>query len=337
MATELRDVALSETRLLDLYRLMRLTRRLDRELMAMHRAGLFGTYTPAEGQEAAQVGSAFALDDGDLAFPSFRDLGVALARGADPVDYLVYYRGLWNGGRHDPLASGVAPIASAVGSHLPHAVGWAMGARLDGRAACAACYFGDGATSEGDAHEAMNLAGVFRAPVIFVCQNNGWAISVPVARQAGGPIWRRAEGCGIAGCRVDGNDVLAVYEATRLAAERARAGEGATLIEAMTYRVGPHSTSDDPGRYRAPGEAEAWRDRDPIAAYRARLEREGVAGAAFFEAVEHEVGERVAAIRQGIVTAPPPPPEEMFAFVYAELPAALEAQCREAAALARRD
>ena len=311
------------------YRLMVRARRLDEEAVRLQRQGEIVAFPPMAGQEAAQVASILALRETDQVFPSYREHGAAVARGVDMVDYLLAYRGAWNGGVYDFRRHRFAPIASAVGSHLLHAVGWAMGASLDGRDDVAIVYFGEGATSEGDASEAFNFAGVYRAPVLFLCQNNGWAISVPAARQTAGEVWRRAEGFGLAGVRVDGNDAAAVYSATREAAERARRGDGATLIEAMTYRLSPHSTADDDTRYRPAAEVAAWHERDPIARLRARLEAAGTGEGFFAEADAGAAGE-VAAIRSRLAGTPNPPADEMFDFVFSAPPPEIAAQRLEA-------
>jgi 2-oxoisovalerate dehydrogenase E1 component alpha subunit len=328
-------LGLEAARLRELYRLMRRVRALDVEAMNLQRQGELTAYAPLAGQEAAQVGSAYALEPGDFAFPSYRELGVAVTRGADVAAYLLAYRGIWHGGMHDPLAARMAPNASPVGSHLLHAVGWAMGRRLDRAADCAIVYFGDGATSEGDALEAFNFAGVFRAPVVFLCQNNQWAISVPLEKQTAAPIWRKAEAFGFPGVRVDGNDVLAVYQATREALARARADGTPTLVEALTYRVGPHSTADDPSRYRHQDEVERWRRRDPIDRYRKFLEAEKVAGEDFFAEVETEVREELAGVRAAVTAAEARPLEEIFEFMFAELTPDLARQLETARQLQR--
>ena len=191
------------------------------------------------------------------------------------MEYLAFYRATWHGGMWDPIRHRFAMVSVPVASQLPHAVGYAMGARLDGRPECALVYFGDGATSQGDFHEACNFAGVFRAPVVFLCQNNQWAISVPLAKQTAAPIHRKAEAYGFPGVRVDGNDVLAVHRAVGEAAERAREGGGPTLIEAVTYRMAAHSTADDASRYQPPDEIASWHDADPIERLRAWLEGRG--------------------------------------------------------------
>jgi pyruvate dehydrogenase E1 component alpha subunit len=278
------DVGLSAEDLGELLRLMTFARRLDRECMALQRQGELTVYPPFEGQEAAQVGSAFALAPGDMAFPSFRELAAAIVRGVDVVEYLQYHRGTWHGGPYDPRANGFAPICVPVATQIVHAVGWALGAKLDGSGACSLVYFGDGSASEGDFHEGANLAAVLRVPLVLLCQNNGWAISVPADEQYVAPIAARAVGYGFPGVRVDGNDVLAVYGATRDALDRARRGEGPTLIEAMTYRIGPHTTADDATKYRSDEEVERWRALDPIARYRRYLVREGIADDAFIGA-----------------------------------------------------
>jgi len=229
---------------------MVVARRLDRECIALQRQGELTVYPGHEGQEAAQVGSAWALDPDDFVWPTFRELPVALLRGVDAVQYLQYHRGTWHGGPYDPRATRFGPICIPIATQIAHAAGYALGKQLDDSDDVTIAYFGDGATSEGDFHEGANLAGVRRLPLVLFCQNNGWAISVPAASQTAGEIWRRAEGYGFPGVRVDGNDVLAVYAATREAVDRARAGDGPTLIEALTYRIGAHSTADDARRYR---------------------------------------------------------------------------------------
>ncbi len=324
------DVGLKDEDLRELLRLMILARRLDRECMALQRQGELTVYPPFEGQEAAQVGSASALGPDDFVFPSFRELAAALVRGVDPVEYLQYHRGTWHGGPYDPIATRFGPICVPVATQIVHAVGWAMGAKLDGRPVCALAYFGDGSTSEGDFHEGANLAAVFRAPVVLFCQNNGWAISVPLEEQTAGPIWKRAAGYGFPGVRVDGNDVLAVYRVTREAADRARTGGGPTLIEAMTYRMGPHTTADDATRYRSDEEVERWRRRDPIERYRRYLLASGLADEGFVAACQAEAEERVAGIRAGIIAVGEPPAEDLFTWAYSEPPASLARQRREA-------
>ena len=310
---------LTDEQLIQLYRLLRRVRALDQDAINLQRQGELTAYAPLAGQEACQVGSAFALQPGDFAFPSYRELGVAVTRGVDVAAYLLAYRGIWHGGMHDPLAQNVAPFASPVGSHLLHAVGWAIGRRKDGASDCSIVYFGEGATSEGDALEAFNFAGVFRAPVVFFCQNNQWAISVPLEKQTAAPVWRKADAFGFPGIRVDGNDVLAVYQATREALARARTDGTPTLIEALTYRVGPHSTADDPTRYRHNDEVERWRRRDPIERYRRFLGAESVAGESLFDEVEEDVRRELTNVRSAIASARPPTVDDLFRFTFAEM------------------
>jgi pyruvate dehydrogenase E1 component alpha subunit len=323
------DVGLADDDLRELLRLMIRSRRLDRECWALQRQGELTVYPPFEGQEAAQVGSAFALGREDFVFPSFRELAAAIVRGVDVVEYLQYHRGTWHGGPYDPIASRFAPICVPVATQIVHAVGWAMGAKLDGHAACSLAYFGDGSASEGDFHEAANMAAVFRAPVVLFCQNNGWAISVPSSEQYAAPIAARAAGYGFPGVRVDGNDVLAVFAVTKQAVERARAGDGPTLIEAMTYRVGSHSTADDASRYRNDAEVEAWRERDPIDRYRTYLLGSGVIDDAFVRACDEEAEAWVAEIRAAVTALGEPPASEMFVHAYADPPGTLRSQREE--------
>jgi pyruvate dehydrogenase E1 component alpha subunit len=232
---------------------------------------------------------------------------------------------------------GFAQVSVPVGSQTLHAVGYAMGAKMDGRSTVAMAYFGDGATSEGDVHEAWNFAAVFRAPVIFLCQNNQWAISVPLSAQTAAPIWRKAAGYGFPGVQVDGNDVLAVYAATSAAAERARREGTPTLIEAVTYRMGPHSTADDATRYRRAEEVEAWRALDPLDRYREWLRASGAANEGFLAGVDEDADAFAARLRAGVVAAGPRPVAEIFEWVFAERPPHLERQRAEALRLAGED
>lgn len=327
------ELDLKDEDLRALYRLMMITRMVDLESTALQRQGELAVYPPCLGQEAAQVGSAYALAEEDFVFPSYRELGVAVTRGVDLVDYMHFHRGTWHGGIPDPLGKRFGMISVPVSSQILHATGWAMGARLDDLAACAIVYFGDGATSQGDFHEGCNFAGVFGAPVIFFCQNNQWAISVPVRRQTAAEIWRKAEGYGFPGVRVDGNDVLAVYRVTREAAARARSERRPTLIEAVTYRMGPHSTADDRSRYQPDEEIRAWGARDPVERYRRFLEAEGLVDDAFLDEVERESKERAAEVRAGIAGAPPRPVEDLFKWIYSDLPPHLARQRDEALGL----
>lgn len=329
---------LKDEDLRQLYRFMVITRKVDLESTALQRQGELAVYPPLIGQEAAQIGSGYALGDDDFVFPSYREVGVAVTRGIDLVDYMHFHRGTWHGGIPDPVGKRFGMISVPVGSQPLHATGWAMGAKLDGVAACAIAYFGDGASSQGDVHEAMNFAGAFGAPVIFFCQNNHWAISVPLEKQTAGEIYRRAEGYGFPGARVDGNDVLAVYRATREAAERARTESTPTLIEAITYRMGPHSTADDRTRYQPEEQIEEWGLRDPIERFRRLLDLEEAADEGFYEEVEEEGKRRAAEVRKGIAGAPPRPVEDLFKWIYTgDVPPHLARQRDEALSMLEED
>jgi pyruvate dehydrogenase E1 component alpha subunit len=299
-----------------LYADMTVVRRIDAEAMALQRQGELALWAPLLGQEAAQVGSAHALRADDYVFPSYREHGVAYCRGVDPTAMLRLWRGAGLSG-WDPNEFGIATPAIVVGSQALHATGYALGITLDGAHAAALTYFGDGATSEGDVAEALGFAASYTVPVVFFCQNNGWAISEPVRVQAHGSIAKRGRGYGIPGIQVDGNDVLAVLAATRLALARAYAGQGPTLIEAITYRMGPHTTSDDPTRYRSRAEEEEWRRKDPIARLRALLKAEGYLDDAFETSVTETADEVAAALRAGCLSMPDPEPGALFEHVYA--------------------
>jgi 2-oxoisovalerate dehydrogenase E1 component subunit alpha len=324
------DLGLKDEDLRELLRLMIVTRRADFEATALQRQGELAVYPPLIGQEAAQVGSAFALKREDYIFPSYRELGAAVVRGVDLVQYLHFYRATWHGGTYDPNEMRFGMVAVPVGSQALHAVGYAMGLRMDDKPECSLVYFGDGATSEGDVHEAFNFAAVFHAPVIFFCQNNQWAISVPVSQQTAAPIHRRAETYGFPGVHVDGNDVLAVYQVTKEAAGRARSDQIPTLIEAATYRLGPHSTADDAGRYQPREEVDRWKALDPVERFARFLEARGVADDDFVDACQEEAKRDMALLREGVIGSDPRPVEELFAWVFeGELPPHLERQRKE--------
>jgi pyruvate dehydrogenase E1 component alpha subunit len=299
-----------------LYADMTVVRRLDAEAMALQRQGELGLWAPLLGQEAAQVGSTHALRPDDFVFPSYREHGVAYCRGVEPVDMLRLWRGTALSG-WDPAAFGIATPAIVVGSQALHATGYALGVALDGAHSAALAYFGDGATSEGDVAEAFGFASSYTVPVVFFCQNNGWAISEPVRVQAQASIAERGRGYGIPGIQVDGNDVLAVLAATRLALARAYSGQGPTLVEAVTYRMGPHTTSDDPTRYRSRAEEEEWRRKDPIARLRSLLSAEGHLDDAFEAGVEDAAADAAATLRAGCLAMVDPAPETIFDHVYA--------------------
>jgi 2-oxoisovalerate dehydrogenase E1 component alpha subunit len=308
--------------LLALYRMMLRVRALNDEAINLQRQGVLPAFAPCTGQEAAQVGSAVALEySRDFMFPTYREFGAMLAAGVSPLALLAHHRGYADGGMFDATVAHVAPLASIVGGTVLPAVGWAMGAAMDGDAACAIAYFGDGASSQGDVHEAMNFAAIFKAPVVFFCQNNGWAISVPADRQVGGgSVAARAAGYGLSGVRIDGMDVVAVRRATAEAVARARAGEGATVIEAITYRLGPHATSDDPRRYRTEEEEQQWRLRDPIVTSRQRLLDDHIADEAELAEVERAVRGEVADVRRQLNDLEAPRVEDHIASTYRDVP-----------------
>jgi pyruvate dehydrogenase E1 component alpha subunit len=259
----------------------------------------------------------------DHAFPTYREHGVAWCRGVDPVAMLSMFRGIDQGG-WDPAEHHLHLYTIVIGAQVLHATGYAMGIQRDGavgtgdphRDAAVLAYFGDGATAQGDVSEAFVFASVTNAPVVFFCQNNQFAISEPNERQTRVPLYRRAAGFGFPGVRVDGNDVVAVHAVTTAALDRARRGEGPTLIEAFTYRMGAHTTSDDPTRYRDQAEVEQWRHRDPIARVRRYLEETGLADPAFFEAVDIEGDVLAARLRAGVRAMPDPVPAALFDHVY---------------------
>jgi pyruvate dehydrogenase E1 component alpha subunit len=310
------DMALSDDQLHELLRWMVFARRLDEEAVRMHADGELSVYPPFSGQEAAQVGSAYALEPDDFVFPSFREMAAAMVRGIDPATYLQYHRGARHGGPWDPIAARFAPVCVPLATQIPHAVGYAMGMKLDSRPVATIAYFGDGATSEGDFHEACNWAAVFKAPVVLFCQNNGWAISIPFHEQAAAPIVARAAGYGIPGVRVDGNDVLAVWQVTKEATERARWGKGPTLIEAVTFRMGPHLTNDDPGRYRNAEEVERWRALDPIDRFRTWMGSQGLLDEPALGALEEEADAFALRARAETGAMPPPTLDELFEMTF---------------------
>ncbi|CAM5298522.1 hypothetical protein SVIOM342S_08242 [Streptomyces violaceorubidus] len=260
-ASYVADITPDELR--DLYRDMVLTRRFDAEATALQRQGELGLWASLLGQEAAQIGSGRATREDDYVFPTYREHGVAWCRGVDPTNLLGMFRGVNNGG-WDPNSNNFHLYTIVIGSQALHATGYAMGVAKDGADSGVIAYFGDGASSQGDVSEAFNFAAVYNAPVIFFCQNNQWAISESNEKQTRVPLYQRAQGFGFPGVRVDGNDVLACLAVTRWALERARRGEGPALIEAYTYRMGAHTTSDDPSRYRHDDERAAWEAKDPI-------------------------------------------------------------------------
>ncbi|GAB2933431.1 pyruvate dehydrogenase (acetyl-transferring) E1 component subunit alpha [Streptomyces mayteni] len=300
-----------------LYRDMVLTRRFDAEATALQRQGELGLWPSLLGQEAAQIGSGRALRHDDYVFPTYREHGVAWCRGVDPTLLLGMFRGVNHGG-WDPTGNNFHLYTIVIGSQALHATGYAMGARMDGSDIAVLAYFGDGASSQGDVAEAFTFAAVYQAPVVFFCQNNQWAISEPIERQTRVPLYQRAAGYGFPGVRVDGNDVLAVLAVTRAAAEHARTGQGPILVEAFTYRMGAHTTSDDPTRYRRKEDLEAWEAKDPILRLRRLMERESAADDAFFADLDAESDALAKRVREAIRTMPDPEAMAVFENVYAD-------------------
>jgi 2-oxoisovalerate dehydrogenase E1 component alpha subunit len=310
----------------NLYRYMVLARRVDKQAINLQRQGQLGVYASLLGQEAAQVGGAYALAEQDWVFPSYREMGAALVRGVDPGKILHLFRGTWLSD-HDPLETQFGLLSIPIGTQALHAAGYAMGAKFDGKDIVVMSYFGDGATSEGDPHEAMNFAAVYDAPCIFFVQNNQYAISVPLSQQTRAPsIAHKAVGYGMPGFRCDGNDVLATYAVARMAVDRARRGEGPSLIEAMTYRMEAHTTADDPTRYRTPEELEEWKRRDPIARFETFLEKEGLLDDDFRAEIDEEAKGYAARMREEIYDAPHGDPMELFEHVYVDPPPSYEEQ-----------
>jgi 2-oxoisovalerate dehydrogenase E1 component alpha subunit len=314
-----------------LYRDLVIVRRIDTEAIALQRQGELGIWASLLGQEAAQVGSGRALSPRDMAFPTYREHGVAWCRGVDPTKLLALFRGVSHGG-WDPADHNFHLYTIVIGAQTLHATGYAMGIQRDGlvgeNGEAAIVYFGDGATSQGDVNEAFIWASVFNAPVVFFCQNNQWAISEPLERQSRIPLYQRASGFGFPGVQVDGNDVFACLAVTRKAMQAARDGQGPTLIEAYTYRMGAHTTTDDPTRYRLASELEAWKLKDPVERVKAYLVRTGSADAAFFDEIDGEAAQVGARVRRACLEMPDPAPLSMFENVYGE-PTALLREERE--------
>lgn len=319
---------LDSAQLRELYSQMVRARALDAQCVALQRQGFFPAIAPFIGHEAVQIGSVRALDRSrDFVFPTYRELAAACAWGVDPVEYLNQARGFTHGGGYDHAQLRFGPISSVVAGPVLHAVGWALGQQFDATGAVALVFFGDGASSQGDVHEALNFAALFAAPVIFLCVNNQWAISVAADEQiAGGSVAARASGYGIPGSLVDGNDVLAVWSAVRSAADAARAGGGPALIEARTYRYGPHSTSDDPSRYRVDLDESEWQASDPVRRFRDLLEREQVMDESALAVAEAEAQAWVGRIATDVRALPKPPLDEVFRFAYRNPTATVLAQ-----------
>jgi 2-oxoisovalerate dehydrogenase E1 component alpha subunit len=317
--------ALGDDQLRSMHHDMVLTRRFDREAAALARQGQLALWVPSHGQEGAQVGVAHASRPHDHLFPSYREHAVALAKGVDPVDILRLLRGHTHGGWNPADRGNFHVYTLVIGSQTLHATGYAMGLTLDGKTAtgdpevdqAVITFFGDGATSQGDVSEALVFAASFQTPELFFLQNNQWAISVPVATQSRTPLVNRAIGFGVPGTRIDGNDVLASYAVSRRDLDAARSGGGPRFIEAMTYRIGAHTSSDDPTKYRTDDELQSWIARDPIERFEAFLRSRGE-GDAFFAGLDAEGDDLGADIRRRTLELEKPEPRSMFDNVYSE-------------------
>lgn len=311
--------AASDEQILEMYQWMLKARLVDEKLLRMQRQGRIGTYGPYSGQEAAQVGSVFALEKEDWIVPSYREHAGNLVHGMPLEQLIMYTKGHLHGGRI-PEGVNIVPIQIIIAAQALHAVGIAYSQKYKGENNISVSYFGDGATSQGDFHEALNFASVFKLPTIFFCQNNQFAISVPLERQmASRTIAQKAVAYGMPGVQVDGNDVLAVYEVMKEAVERARNGEGPTLIEAVTYRLGPHTTSDDPTKYREKEEVEPWKEvRDPLRRVRLYLENNNLWNAEKEEAFSQSFQDELNAIIDEIESREFPKVDEAFEYVYGD-------------------
>src|SRR5438552_4699657 len=322
---------LSPDELRALYRAMILGRRLDERMVRLQRQGRIGTFAPIKGQEASQLGSVSTLRPTDWMVPSFRETAAMIWRGWPIEKLLLFFAGYLEGGQPAPDQRDL-PICIPVSTQLPHAVGLAYAAQYRQDDVVVMAYFGDGATSEGDFHEALNFAGVWHVPVVFVCQNNQWAISVPLKKQTHSrTIAQKALAYGFPGIQVDGNDVLAVYAATREAVDRARAGDGPTLLECVTYRLAMHTTADDPTKYRSEEEVREWERKDPLTRFGAYLQKRNL----LEEGLPEEVDAEIAAAVKRFEAMKPADPLAMFDHAYAEKPPELLAQREEVASRLR--
>ena len=319
--------SLPEPKIKELYHLMVLVRTMDEKLFKLQRSGKIGTYAQVRGEEASEVASAFALEPNDWFVPSFRETGVYVTRGVDRSKIVQAWRG---DARAFKGKSRNLPVAIPVGSQTLHAAGIAWASKLRKESDATIVYFGDGATSEGDFHEALNFAGVFNVPCVFFCQNNQWAISTPEkAQTAAGTIAQKAIAHGIFGVQVDGNDALAVYKVTKEALDRARNGEGPTLIESITYRLGDHTTSDDASKYRTIEELNLWAARDPIERLKKYFQKIGTWSDDYGKWVVSECEKEVEDAVTKAFAIEKPGPEELFDDVYAVMPKDLKEQKEE--------
>jgi pyruvate dehydrogenase E1 component alpha subunit len=308
---------LSDIDIRRIYELLIVTRTFDQRALQLQREGRLGTYAPILGQEACQIGSAFALEKSDWIFPSYRESGIYITIGY-PIHMLFQY---WAGderGLKTPDTLNILPISIPVGTQVLHAVGAAMAAKYKKDRAAAVTYFGDGGTSKGDFHEGLNMAGVLKLPVIFICQNNQWAISMPREKQtASKTLAQKAFSYGFEGLQVDGNDIFAVYKATEYALRKAKQGEGPTLIECITYRIFDHTTADDSSRYRSKQEVDAWKARDPIRRLRLFMEKKGLMTEQYQKEIEEKAKSTIDEAIKTMESLEPPQPGDMFSYIYA--------------------
>jgi len=320
------EAPLNDQETLQLYQRMVFIRLADQKALMLQRQGRMGTYAPVWGQEACQVGSAYLLQKGDWVFPAFRELAASLMMGIPLKTIYLYWMGNEEGSRA-PEGINVMPVSIPVGTHPLHAVGVAWAAKIRGDKIVTIAYFGDGATSKGDFHEAMNLAGVFKTPSIFFCQNNQFAISVPRKIQtASETIAQKAMAYGMDGIQVDGNDLFAVHTATKEAVDKARSGGGATLIEGVTYRFGPHTTADDPTKYRTDEEIERWKPLDPLVRLRLYLKGKGLWSEEVEKQMTEEAQKEIDQVVKEAEAVPVPEVEDIFKYVYAEMTPQLKEQ-----------
>ncbi|QSB05445.1 thiamine pyrophosphate-dependent dehydrogenase E1 component subunit alpha [Natronoglycomyces albus] len=324
------DISLSEDEFRALYRDLIIARRIDSEGVALQRQGQLGLWPSLLGQEAAQIGSAHALAEQDMVFPSYRELGVLWARGVDPVTPFALFRGV-NMGPLDSVKEKFHMYTVVIPAQTMHATGYAMGIVKEGKLGtpdgeAVITYHGDGATAQGEFNEALIWAGVNAAPVVFFCQNNQYAISESNHHQFRVPVHKRAAGFGMPGHFVDGNDVLGTYAVTKHAIEAARSGEGPSIIEAYTYRMGAHTTADDPTRYRDKAEEEAWRAKDPISRYQTYLLNEKIIDQDYLEKLDSEVDTIALQLRERVINLPNPKPDAMFEGLYNDPHATVDQQ-----------
>ncbi|MGA2124021.1 MAG: thiamine pyrophosphate-dependent enzyme, partial [Acidimicrobiales bacterium] len=309
------ESTLSGEAIFNMYRDMVIIRRLDAESTSLQRQGQLALWAPIQGQEAAQIGAGRAMQPNDFSFPTYREHGIAWCRGVPPEDMLRMFRATSNGGWDAQKYHHSVPTI-VLGNQVLNAVGYGMGVQRDGAEDAVITFFGDGASSQGDVLEAFVWASSFNVPIVFFLQNNQWGISTPMSIQSKIPLYHRAPGFGFPGVRVDGNDVVAVYEVTKRALDSARYGGGPTLIEAYTYRLGAHTTSDDPTRYRIDAEVEVWKHRDPIERVKALLVREYSVKTAQFDEVAAEADEKALKLREDVLAMDRPDPITMFDNAY---------------------